>query len=57
MPIRPKEIVSFASKPGKNSPSLSAAAPLLRDRLAFLLGGAKEDILETKREKIDPVQK
>lgn len=57
MPICPKEIVSFASKPGKNSPSLSAAAPLLRDRLAFLLGVAKEDILETKREKIDPVQK
>ena len=35
----------MCTQPGKNSPSLSAGAPLLCDRLAFLVGGAKDDMI------------
>lgn len=40
-----KEILDLYALPGKNSPSLSTGVPLLRDRLAFLLGGAKDDMI------------
>jgi len=35
---------SICTQPGKKSPSLSTGVPLLCDRLAFLLGGAKDDM-------------
>lgn len=43
----------MCTQPGKNSPSLSAGAPLLCDRLAFLLGGAKDDMISKWEATID----
>ena len=42
------EINAHLTLPGKKSPSLLAAAPLLCDRLAFLLGGANDDMINRK---------
>lgn len=35
-------------KPGKKSSSVSADEPLLRDLLAFLVGGAKDDMVQNE---------